>query len=444
MRASSSRGRGAGKVARPGDVQEMGGIKLIAALGENGGIVWRPLDAPDGATPAPLSDDAWLKEKALEIEQLRVSESRRDAAQKRSEAAAIPGVPTPRSGGGGSGGGGRGGGRGGRGRAAAASARVPEPRALVELRQEAETARHHKVDVLQPRKFQVIAEALAAAEADYASQCEEARAIVYAIQRSRLGGVGGGGRAAEEEDEHDDDRFASVAQLTDDQFRALALERAERSRAYDASAADELPPPPPPPPRQPRPQPQLQPRARAAQPRAEEWNDEPKELAAAAAAGGGRAPRGGRAPAGRPQSARGRQPGAAAADGAAAAPTVAADAPSARGRGRGACAPSLSEVSPAAAAGAAGPGAVGAIAFSCLYEPPQQRQQQQGQRAPALRGRGNSSGQPRPTSALAPPSPLPAEPADAADATSRGRGGGVRVRGRGGRGARGSGSLWEP
>lgn len=175
-------GLGSGKA---GDIVEQFGMKLIAVQ-QGDGLFWKPLEDGDQQKPTPDDPNEWLRQKELEIQKLRISESKQTAAAKRHEATAIPGSSGPHR---------RGGSR---------APSVPEPEELVNLRREAEQARKVKMDVNNPRAFQVIAEALAAAEQAYAAKVEAAKTQVYANRRKRLGGIDRRRRGDDDDDDDDD------------------------------------------------------------------------------------------------------------------------------------------------------------------------------------------------------------------------------------------------
>jgi len=104
---------------------------------------------------------------------------------------------------------------------------LPVPKLLADTRVEDDNARKAGMDKSDPKKYQFIKESLVALEEDYAEQLRLAREQIYQRNRARLNVSAN----VDDEEQEMESMASKIAKMTDEEFKALALERKQRADA---------------------------------------------------------------------------------------------------------------------------------------------------------------------------------------------------------------------
>lgn len=201
-------GQGKGKHPKVGSTMEMGGVTLVA-VEKDGRLVWEPaacFESTSAQKQALPVDVRWIEDSAVVVQQQRIAQAHRllqSEQQRKANAIGVEHVYRTHR---------------------LTWPHVPAPKLLIDTRAEDKQAREAGMDKLEPKKYQFIKESLIALERKYAEQLRTARENAYDRTRVRC-------RLADCASPQDElESVASqVDQMTDEEFKALAIERKQRA-----------------------------------------------------------------------------------------------------------------------------------------------------------------------------------------------------------------------
>ena len=211
--------------AKAGDTKEMGGITLVA-VDREGSIKWEPLGGIDSvasrdAQRKVVQDEArWRKEMEASVKDARAQEAKDLARREQQRKAELFGAENVYR------------------TSKARAPRLAVPPLLAQTREEEEAARKAGMDKNAPKQYQFIKESLDALEAQHAAKEQAARKVAYDRNRKRLNVSGRGdadGQADSDPEEEVEDLRTRLSQMSDDEFKQLAMERKKRAEAELAS-----------------------------------------------------------------------------------------------------------------------------------------------------------------------------------------------------------------
>jgi len=199
---------GKGRNVKAGDIMEMGGLTLIA-IEKEGRLAWEPMNNDDNSGCEQMQEARWLKDSEALLREQRIAQARSLRQKDHSRKAAMFGAEnvyrTQRT----------------------HDPVLPVPKLLADTRVEDDNARKAGMDKSDPKKYQFIKESLVALEEDYAEQLRLAREQIYQRNRARLNVSAN----VDDEEQEMESMASKIAKMTDEEFKALALERKQRADA---------------------------------------------------------------------------------------------------------------------------------------------------------------------------------------------------------------------